>query len=162
LIGMVFLAVAREGVESVLFLFALFQQSTGIQAPFGALLGLLLAVAFGVGLYSGGVHLDVGRFFRWNGNFLIFVAAGLLTGAFHALHDAGLWTWLTDPAYDTSHILDDTSPVGAILHGLFGYTSSPDLIQVIVYWAYLIPTLLLFLLGDRRPRRGGERAPASA
>ena len=43
LIGMVFLAVAREGLESVFFLLAIFQQSPDALAPLGALLGILVA-----------------------------------------------------------------------------------------------------------------------
>jgi len=47
LIGMVFLAVAREGLESVFFLLAIFQQSQGWQAPVGALAGTALASVVG-------------------------------------------------------------------------------------------------------------------
>jgi high-affinity iron transporter len=162
LVGMAFLAVAREGLESVLFLFAAFQQGVGPQAPLGAVLGLVLAVALGAGLYSGGVHLDLGRFFRWTGLFLIFVAAGLLAGGLHSLYEAGVWTWLLTPAYDTSHVLRQSSPLGAILRGLFGYSDSPSVGELLVYWAYLLPTLLLFAFGERLPRRGRIRATAGA
>ncbi|EPO4621517.1 FTR1 family iron permease, partial [Escherichia coli] len=41
LVAMVFFAVAREGLESVFFLLAAFQQDVGIQAPIGAVLGLV-------------------------------------------------------------------------------------------------------------------------
>ena len=51
LIGMVFLAVAREGLESVFFLLAIFQQSQGWQAPVGALAGIAVSVIIGYGLY---------------------------------------------------------------------------------------------------------------
>ena len=50
LIGMVFLAVAREGLESVFFLLAIFQQSQGWQAPVGALAGIAVSVIIGYGL----------------------------------------------------------------------------------------------------------------
>ncbi|MBQ4797106.1 iron permease, partial [Pectobacterium versatile] len=39
LVAMVFFAVAREGLESVFFLLAAFQQDVGIYAPIGAILG---------------------------------------------------------------------------------------------------------------------------
>ncbi len=80
LIGMVFLAVMREGLESVFFLLAVFQQSRGWGAPVGALTGVAVAVVLGVGLYSGGVRLNLRRFFRLTGLFILLVAAGLLAG----------------------------------------------------------------------------------
>src|SRR5580704_5935360 len=57
LVGMVFLAVAREGLESVFFLLATFEQNVGYGAPAGALLGILGAVGVGYGLYRGGMKL---------------------------------------------------------------------------------------------------------
>jgi high-affinity iron transporter len=69
LVGLVFFAAAREGLESVFFLLAVFQQSTGSAAPTGALLGVALAAALGSGIYAGGVRLDLRRFFRWTGSF---------------------------------------------------------------------------------------------
>ncbi len=67
LIGIVFLAVAREGLESVFFLLAIFQQSQDSAAPIGALLGLIGAVGAGWGIYAGALRLDLRRFFRWTG-----------------------------------------------------------------------------------------------
>ncbi len=55
-------AVAREGLETVFFLLAVFQQSDGSGAPLGALLGLLLAVAFGGAIYSGSMRLNLSLF----------------------------------------------------------------------------------------------------
>ena len=67
LIGMVFLAVAREGLEAVFFLLAIFQQSRDASAPIGAALGLLVAAGAGWGIYAGALRLDLRRFFRWTG-----------------------------------------------------------------------------------------------
>ena len=101
LVGMVFFAVAREGLESVFFLLAAFQQQTsGGPAQVGALLGLLVALLLGVGIYQGGVRLDLRRFFRWTGIFILFVAAGLLAGALKAFHEAGLWNQLQSVAFN--------------------------------------------------------------
>ena len=82
LIGMVFLATAREGLESVFFLLAIFQQSPDAMAPLGALLGVLLAAVAGWGIYAGMLRIDLRRFFRWTGVLVIFVAAGLAASAF--------------------------------------------------------------------------------
>ena len=74
LVGMAFLAVAREGLESVFFLLAVFQQSPTWSMPIGAVLGLLAAVVIGTLIYQGGMRLNLAKFFRWTGAFLIVVA----------------------------------------------------------------------------------------
>jgi high-affinity iron transporter len=52
LVGMAFLAVAREGLKTVVFLIATFQQKVGVQARLGALLGYVAAIAVGLGIYQ--------------------------------------------------------------------------------------------------------------
>ena len=61
---MVFFAVAREGLESVFFLLAAFQQDVGVWPPLGAMLGLATAVVLGFLLYWGGIRLNLGAFFE--------------------------------------------------------------------------------------------------
>lgn len=62
LVAMVFFAVAREGLESVFFLLAAFQQDVGIRAPIGAILGLVCAILVGMAIYWGGVKLHLAKF----------------------------------------------------------------------------------------------------
>ncbi len=145
LIGMVFLAVAREGLESVFFLLAVFQQSSGWEAPVGALAGIAVSVAIGYGLYSGGVRLDLRRFFRFTGLFILLVAAGLLAGVLRKFHEAGLWNHLQQVVFDMSATLPLDSPLGAVLSGLLGYQAAPVLGEVIVYLAFLAASMFLFL-----------------
>ena len=62
LVAMAFLAVLREGLETSVFLLAAFQNSTDTTAAgFGAVLGLLAAVAIGLGLYRGGVRINLSQ-----------------------------------------------------------------------------------------------------
>ncbi|XAH21690.1 iron uptake transporter permease EfeU [Xylophilus sp. GW821-FHT01B05] len=145
LIGMVFLAVAREGLESVFFLLAIFQQSSGWEAPVGALAGIAVSVAVGYGLYSGGVRLDLRRFFRLTGLFILLVAAGLLAGVLRKLHEAGVWNHLQQVVFDMSEALPMDSPVGAVLSGLLGYQAAPVLGEVIAYLVFLALALFCFL-----------------
>ena len=145
LIGMVFLAVAREGLESVFFLLAVFQQSSGWEAPVGALAGIAVSVAIGWGLYSGGVRLDLRRFFRYTGLFILLVAAGLLAGVLRKLHEGGVWNHLQAVVFDMSETLPMDSPVGAVLSGLLGYQAAPVVGEVIVYLAFLAVALFFFL-----------------
>lgn len=158
LVGMVFFAVAREGLESVFFLLAAFQQQDSASgAMLGAMLGLAVAVALGVGIYQGGIRLDLRRFFRWTGVFIIFVAAGLLAGAVKAFHEAGVWNQLQTVVFDWSRSLPADTPFGVILSGLFGYNDTPTQSEVLAWLVFLLPTLWLFVSGNRplqqRPAR---------
>jgi high-affinity iron transporter len=151
LIGMVFLAVAREGLESVFFLLAVFQQSSGWEAPVGALAGIAVSVVVGWGLYSGGVRLDLRRFFRFTGLFILLVAAGLLAGVLRKLHEGGVWNHLQAVVFDMSDTLPMDSPVGAVLSGLLGYQAAPVVGEVVVYLAFLAVALFLFLRSAPAP-----------
>ena len=89
LVGMAFLAVLREGLETSVFLLAAFQDASDTTAAgAGAVIGVLLAVAIGIGLYRGGVRINLSRFFRLTGLVLVFVAAGLLSASLHTAHEA--------------------------------------------------------------------------
>lgn len=156
LVGMAFLAVAREGLESVFFLLAVFQQSPTWQMPVGALLGLLAAVLIGSLIYQGGMRLDLAKFFRFTGAFLIVVAAGLLAGSLRALHEAGVWNHLQTVAFNISHILHQDSVLGVLLGGFFGYTDHPTQGEVLIWLLYLIPVMYWFLRGSKP----GEKTPA--
>lgn len=145
LVGMVFLAVAREGLESVFFLLAVFEQGQGWQAPAGALAGVILAAAVGWGIYAGSVRLDLRRFFRLTGIFILLVAAGLLAGVLRRLHEAGVWNHLQQVVFDLSGVLPDDSPAGSILSGLLGYQAVPVLGEAIAYVAFLAISLYFFL-----------------
>lgn len=92
LVMMVFFAVAREGLESVFFLLAAFQQDVGIWPPLGALLGLATAIVLGFLIYWGGIRLNLGVFFKWTSLFILLVAAGLAAGAIRAFHEAACGT----------------------------------------------------------------------
>ncbi|WP_102961420.1 iron uptake transporter permease EfeU [Mangrovicella endophytica] len=155
LVGMAFFAVAREGLESVFFLLATFQQDVGLAAPVGAVAGLVLAIAVGIAIYLGGLRLNLRRFFRWTGVFILFVAAGLLAGAVGSLHEAGLWNGLQGVVFDLSHVLPTDSALGAVLAGLLGYNDRPTVGEALAYLLFLVPMLILFFTGHRS-------APSSA
>lgn len=149
LVLMVFLAVAREGLESVFFLLAAFTQDVGYAPPIGAVLGLITAIVLGMLLYYGGIRLNLGSFFRWTSLFILFVAAGLAAGAIRAFHEAGLWNHFQDVAFDLSNTLSTHSVVGTLLEGILGYQETPSVSEVAVWLIYLIPALLLFFFPAR-------------
>lgn len=144
LVGMAFFAVGREGLESVFFLLAIVQQSEGPAIPIGAALGLVSAIGVGIAIYYFGVKLDLRRFFRWTGIFILFVAAGLLAGALRAFHETGLWNGLQGTAFDLSSVLPQDSVVGTLLSGILGYQEAPTVGEVVLYLAFLLPMLAMF------------------
>ncbi|MDR0673034.1 MAG: FTR1 family protein [Zoogloeaceae bacterium] len=160
LMGMAFFAVAREGLESVFFLLAIFQQSPGWAAPSGALAGIGVAVFLGLGIYWGGVRLNLAKFFKWTGLFILLVAAGLLSGALRNLHEAGVWNLLQGVAYDFSAVLSNSSVAGTVLSGLLGYHESPAWGEVLIWFLYLVPALVFFLRSETKP--GGAAAEKKA
>ncbi|WP_367299453.1 iron uptake transporter permease EfeU [Hafnia alvei] len=149
LVAMVFFAVAREGLESVFFLLAAFQQDVGIQAPIGAVLGLVCAILVGMMIYWGGIKLHLAKFFKWTSLFILFVAAGLAAGAIRAFHEAGLWNYLQDIAFNLTDVLSTHSLLGTFLEGILGYQEAPSVSEVLVYFLYLIPALIFFFMPQR-------------
>lgn len=156
LVGMIFFAVAREGLESVFFLLATFQQSESAAAPLGALLGLVCACVIGYGIYVGGVRLNLRRFFRWTGVFILVVASGILAGSVRALHEAGIWNHFQAVVVDLSSTLPADSTLGTVFSGIFGYQDTPTQSEVVAYLVFLVVSLYAFL----RPHAGPERREA--
>ncbi|MEH2105810.1 iron uptake transporter permease EfeU [Nostoc sp.] len=152
LVGMAFFAVLREGLETVVFLLATFQQNLGIQAPVGALFGYAAAVAVGIGIYQGGIRINLRRFFKWTGAFIILVAAGLLASGVRAFHEAGVWNLLQTVVFDASGVLPNNGFLGSLLVGFFGYNDAPTISEAIAYFGYLIPTMLFFLGENTRQK----------
>lgn len=149
LVLMVFLAVAREGLESVFFLLAAFTQDVGLAPPIGAVLGLISAALLGGLIYWGGVKLNLAKFFKWTSLFIIFVAAGLAAGAIRAFHEAGLWNQYQTIAFDLSNVLSTHTLFGTLLESLLGYQETPTVSEVAVWLIYLIPALRLFFMPAR-------------
>jgi len=144
LVGLVFFAVAREGFESMVFLLATFQQSSGPWAALGAVLGLATAAVVGFAIYWGGIRINLSRFFRWTAVFILVVAAGLLAQSVRSLHEAGVWNSLQQVVFDWSHVIPEDSPLGTFLSGILGYRDTPTASEVIVYVGFLLISLPIF------------------
>jgi high-affinity iron transporter len=158
LVGMAFLAVLREGFETSVFLLAAFQDATDTTAAgAGAVIGLAAAVAIGLGLYRGGVRINLNRFFRVTGLVLVFVAAGLLATSVHTAHEAGWINSFQGQAIDLTWLVQPGTISGSLLTGMLGLQPQPTVIEVAVYLLYAIPMALYVLWPDRLRLR---RAPA--
>jgi high-affinity iron transporter len=154
LVTLAFVSVIREGVETALFLVPILSfNGTGVDTLVGGLIGLAVAVGFGWAIFVAGRRVNLRRFFTVTGAILIFVAAGLVAFAIHEFGEAGLYA-NAGTAFDLGGILSDESPLGSILHGLFGYRSAPTPLELLGYVAYLVPVLVLFVIDrplNRRP-----------
>ena len=159
-----FIAVAREGLETALFLWAGINASGTTTGPvIGATLGLLTAVALGYIIYRGAVRLDLGRLFAWTGAGLVIVAAGVLAYGVHDLQEAGVLPGLNNLAFDVSSAIPPGSWYGALLKGTVNFSPATTWLQLIVWVAYIVPTMTLFLLKVRRsPRPPAQASAASA
>lgn len=83
-----FFAVAREGLETSLFLYTNFKTVGAVStATLGLLLGLALAVGLGIGIYKSSIKLNLGKFFTYSGVALVVVAAGVLSYGIHEFQE---------------------------------------------------------------------------
>ena len=139
------LAVGREGLETALFIYPTFQaQGAGAGPAIGAVLGLATAVAIGAGIYRGAVQMNLARFFKFTGAALIVIAAGVLAYGVHDLQEGGVLPGLDNLAWNISG-WEVTSWYGTIIKGVFNVGPQMTVLEVVVYFAYLIPTMVLFL-----------------
>ena len=154
LVGMAFLAVLREGLETAVFLLAVFQDTpTPGSAGAGAVLGLVVAIAIGYALYRGGVRINLSRFFRITGVVLVFVAAGLLSTAVHTAHEAGWLNILQGQAVDLSWLIQPGTVFGSLITGMLGLQPRPTDGEALVWLLYAIPLALYVVWPDRWRRQ---------
>jgi high-affinity iron transporter len=142
-----FSAVIREGLETSLFLVG---QATAAEAGatsvlVGALFGLAGAVVIGWIFYTGSRRIDLRSFFRWTGIGLVFLAAGLVSRAAHELVEIGAIPFGSQTAFDLSGVLPHESGIGQFLRAILGYSATPEVTTLVVYVAYLVIVLGLYL-----------------
>jgi high-affinity iron transporter len=166
--AMAFLAVLKEGFETSVFLLAAAETSHGNRwfAALGGAVGIAVSIALGVALYFGGLKLNLARFFRVTGVFLVLIAAGLVAGALRTAHEAGWVTLGQQQVLDFSAWIPRQSVLGAIITGVFGIPADPRLVEVLGWLLYVVPVLVVFLWPARlvaAPRiRSRQLAGASA
>jgi high-affinity iron transporter len=147
-----FTAVIREGLETALFLVGQATAATtsvggsgAASVLAGAAVGLLISVVLGYAFYRGSRRLNLGRFFRWTGVLLVFIAAGLLGSAVHEFVEIGWITLGSQVAFDISATLPHEAGAGLFLRALFGYSSTPEIIALAAWGSYLVAILSLYL-----------------
>lgn len=149
---LIFIAVVREGFETVLFILAKFQQEWALPA-LGAVAGLILAAVMGIALFSLGVRINIRLFFQVMGIFLLLIVGGLVIGALKHFDAAlGLMSQMStsnlcissescilgSQVWDGANILPDKKFPGIVFKALFGYRQTLYLGQIAAYFAFLL------------------------
>lgn len=157
---LVALAIAREGSETVIFLYGLgFGQSGRVGGAD------MLAIALGLGLAFLTFYLLQlgGRFFSWRHFFrvteviLLLLGAGLLQTGVDKLIDKEILPLGIAQMWDTSGIIDDSSTVGSLVAALTGYRAHPALTNVIAYALYWALVVWLARRASRGPAPAASR-----
>ncbi len=149
-------SVGREGLETVLFLFAgASNAGSGFDFILGGALGFGVAALIGVAIYHGTRWFPIKRFFQLTGALLVLLAAGLLANSVAKLYEAAIITNLGERPWDTDHFISMTSNLGKFLNTLLGYDSAPSMLQLALYWSYMVVVLAAYLFwpAGRAPNR---------
>jgi high-affinity iron transporter len=155
-----FLSVAREGLETSMIFFATVQGATSAWSVAALVGGIATSVALGFLLYRSAIRINLSRFFTWTGVLLVLVAAGIAKYGVHDLLEAGVLPGLNNHAFDISRVLDPTTWYAELLRGMFNITPVPTVLETIVWAAYAIPVLVLFLAPQRTVTPPAVDAPA--
>ncbi|HZA10753.1 iron uptake transporter permease EfeU [Mycobacterium sp.] len=139
-----FLAVGREGGETALFMVGYAEAETAWPL-LGLVIGVAVAAAVAWGMYAGAVRINLSRFFKYTGIFLIVVAAGILAYGIGALQTIGWLPGLQSKAFDITSWMTWSSWYGEIVQGVFNITPTPTVLQLTVWLAYLVVVLFVFV-----------------
>jgi len=163
LFSLVFVAILREGIETVIFLRAATLVSTG-NTMIGSLAGVLAAILLGYAIFLGSMRINLKRFFNITSILLILFAAGLVAHGVHELQEAKViptvieHIWNVNPPTNldgTYPILHEKGHVGSILKSLFGYNGNPSLMEVLSYLLYI--TLVIGLWRNIEKNKRAEQ-----
>ena len=140
-----FIAVFREGIETILFLYGILLKEGNVSIIF-SLLGAIMGIGAGYAIFVQGRKMPLKTFFHTSSILLIFVASGMLAYGVHELESAGIITdygriWNINPelnsdgSYPAFH---DKGIIGSLLKGLFGYNGDPSLIEFLVWLCSIV------------------------
>jgi high-affinity iron transporter len=135
------LAVAREGAETVIFLYGMAQEGDLSALLIGALAGFAGAGATAWLAAKSLAKLNIALLLRLSSILLLILASALLISAIDRLLGAGWLPPLLDPIWDTSLLLDDTTKSGKLIADFSGYRARPALSSLLVwasYWSIVI------------------------
>ena len=141
-----FVAVAREGLETALFIYTNFGTvKTSASPSVGLVLGLASAVGLGFLIYRRAITFNLAKFFKITGVALIVVAGGVLANGIGDLQGVG---WLPGAATNAWNIDSWMSPdsfIASVLAGSIGFSTTMSWVQVGCWTIYLFTVLTRYL-----------------
>ena len=149
-------AVLREGSEVALFLYGVVATDGGsaLSLAIGGIIGLALGAAVCLLTYFGLMRIPPRALFATTTVLITLLAAGMAAQAVAFLERANWLNSLDTVIWDSAWLLSDKSIVGRAMHTLIGYTDQPTEMQLLVYLAVLIITVVLMrLTGSQRSSR---------
>jgi len=156
-----FFAVAREGLETALFIYTNFKTvGAASTATVGLVLGLGLAVVLGYLIYNRSVKLNLSKFFTITGVALIIVAAGVLSYGIHEFQELGWLPGADDFLWDVTPWIAKESILGSLLGGTIGFDTTTSIVQFIAWAGYLVAVLLPYLSKGKSPAAPKVAVPA--
>lgn len=135
------LAVAREGIEMVMFLFGAFIQDQGhaiVNLVGGITAGMALACLTAWLGVRGLRFIRLSWVFRISEGLLLAVAASMLATGIDRVLGRDWLSSLANPVWDTSTWLDDMHGMGRILADCIGYRAQPSMLWVIAFTLYAV------------------------
>jgi high-affinity iron transporter len=181
--SLIFIAVLREGFETVLFIVAKFQQ--GLVPALGAMSGIGVAAGIGVLLFKWGVKINIRRFFQVMGVLLLLIVAGLVVSSlghfdsaintlaqmdrqsaslcFYYERFAKNHSCILGPmVWNTNNVLPDDQFPGLVLKALFGYHDQMYFVQAVAYLLFLFTIGSLYFNSLRVPKASSAKPEKSA
>lgn len=132
------LAVAREGAETVIFLYGLAQGGEMQALVIGSLIGLAAAALTAWLAAKSLARLNLALLLRLSAMLLLVISSALLVAALDRLIGDGTLPPLLDPVWNTAWLIDDSSRAGKLFADFTGYRARPALSEVLIwalYWA---------------------------
>ncbi|MGI9135673.1 MAG: iron uptake transporter permease EfeU [Candidatus Nanopelagicales bacterium] len=159
-----FIAVAREGLETALFLFAGAQSSgeSGATPLLGALLGIATAVVIGLLLYRGALKLNLSSLFKWTGALLVVIAAGVLRYGVHELQETGVLPGKDNYVLDLTGSVDPAGLLASLVRAFFNVVPAMTALEIIAWGLYIAIVMPLFFWVIRRSKRPSANAAQAA
>lgn len=147
------IAVAREGSETVVFIYGIL--SAGVMGSLfaGILAGLTGFVAAAITyalLMTGSRVISWRLFFRVSEIVLLFLACGLLMTGIDGLINLDILPRLSRALWNSNFLLSDGTTAGGFFASMTGYRARPNLMQLIAFGGYWLTVRAVIY----RPRKG--------
>ncbi|MEI7429348.1 MAG: FTR1 family protein [Betaproteobacteria bacterium] len=138
------LAVAREGAETVIFLYGLAQSNDLAGLTVGAITGFAAAAATAWLAAHSLTRLNIGWLLRLSSILLLIIASALLVTACDRMIGAGWLPAVLDPVWDSSALIDDASSAGQLFANFSGYRARPALSTLLAWSTFWIAAISVY------------------